>query len=109
MQSVRSKSLMVAALAALAGGLMAPATNQAEVAVASVSQDASSRAQPARPQAGARLAAPGLAALLGLGRAGRPAQFRRAGYGWSNRHAQRVALKTRNQARHRARLKGARA
>ena len=32
---------------------------------------------------------------------------RRAGYGWTNRHAQRVALKARNKARHRAACKGA--
>lgn len=34
---------------------------------------------------------------------GRP---RRAGRGWSNRHVQRMALKKRNQARHRAACKG---
>lgn len=31
---------------------------------------------------------------------------RRAAYGWTNRHAQRVAAKKRNVARHRARAKG---
>ncbi|MGE0333210.1 MAG: hypothetical protein AB7P37_21225 [Ramlibacter sp.] len=33
-------------------------------------------------------------------------QQRRAGYGWTNRHAQRVARKKRNQARHRAACRG---
>lgn len=31
---------------------------------------------------------------------------RRAGYGWTNRHQQRVALKKRNQARHRRACRG---
>lgn len=33
-------------------------------------------------------------------------QGRRAAYGWTNRHAQRVARKKRNQARHRAAGRG---
>ncbi|MGA0569629.1 hypothetical protein ACO2Q9_02790 [Variovorax sp. VNK109] len=32
--------------------------------------------------------------------------YRRAGYGWTNAHAKRVAKKKRNRARHRAASKG---
>lgn len=43
-------------------------------------------------------------AMLGLvATKGRP---RRAGRGWNNRHVQRMALKKRNQAKHRAAGRG---
>ena len=40
-------------------------------------------------------------AMLGGGIVSAYGKRRRAGYGWTNRHAQRIALKMRNQARHR--------
>lgn len=50
-----------------------------------------------------------LRAILGGGGFGSwGGKQRRAGYGWTNRHAQRVARKKRNQARHRAAGKGGR-
>ncbi len=45
-------------------------------------------------------------AMLGSGFGSANTSQRRAGYGWTNRHAQRVARKKRNQARHRAAGRG---
>lgn len=47
-----------------------------------------------------------LQAMLGSGLGSWGGKQRRAGYGWTNRHAQRVALKKRNQAKHRAGSRG---
>lgn len=44
-----------------------------------------------------------LAALLGTGGIRRPSGPRRAGYGWTNAHAKRVAAKKRRVKAHRAR------
>lgn len=43
-----------------------------------------------------------LRAILGGSTFGGRGSGRRAGYGWTNAHARRVARKARNQARHRA-------
>lgn len=45
---------------------------------------------------------------FGGGAFGGRGSARRAGFGWTNRHAQRVAAKKRNVVRHRARSKGGR-
>jgi hypothetical protein len=47
-----------------------------------------------------------LQAILGGGLGGWGGKQRRAGYGWTNMHAQRVARKKRNQAKHRASSRG---
>lgn len=47
-----------------------------------------------------------LQAMLGSGLGSWGGKQRRAGYGWTNRHAQRLALKKRNQAKHRAGSRG---
>lgn len=44
--------------------------------------------------------------LFGGGMGSGCGNSRRAGYGWTNRHAQRVARKKRNRARHRAAGRG---
>lgn len=44
--------------------------------------------------------------LLGGGIGSSYGSQRRAGYGWTNKHQQRVATKKRNQARHRATCRG---
>lgn len=43
---------------------------------------------------------------FGGGTSGGRGNGRRAGFGWTNRHAQRVATKKRNVARHRSRSRG---
>lgn len=45
-------------------------------------------------------------AILGGGIGSTYGSRRRAGYGWTNKHQQRVATKKRNQARHRAACRG---
>ena len=47
-----------------------------------------------------------LQAILGSGLGSWGGKQRRAGYGWTNRHAQRVATKKRNQSKHRASSRG---
>lgn len=47
-----------------------------------------------------------LQAILGSGLGSWGGRQRRAGYGWTNAHAQRVARKKRNQAKHRAASRG---
>jgi hypothetical protein len=47
-----------------------------------------------------------LRAILGSGMGSWGSKQRRAGYGWTNAHAQRVARKKRNQAKHRASSRG---
>lgn len=47
-----------------------------------------------------------LQATLGGGLGSWGGRQRRAGYGWTNAHAQRVARKKRNQAKHRAASRG---
>ncbi len=44
--------------------------------------------------------------LIGGGIGSTYGSQRRAGYGWTNKHQQRVATKKRNQARHRAACRG---
>lgn len=47
-----------------------------------------------------------LRAIFGGGYLGDRSTGRRAGYGWTNAHARRVAMKKRNQRRHRAASRG---
>jgi len=47
-----------------------------------------------------------LAAMLGSGIGSWGGRARRAAFGWTNRHARRVAAKKRNLVKHRARSKG---
>jgi len=87
----RSSKILGLALAALAIGGM-PSTSASPLEKALV------RAETPRGRS--------VREWLGGGSAGVRSTGRRAGYGWSNRHAQRVAAKKRNVTRHRARSRG---
>lgn len=54
---------------------------------------------------GAKVTNP-LSAIFGTGGGAYAPRRRRAGYGWTNKHAQRVAAKKRNVRRHRAATRG---
>jgi len=47
-----------------------------------------------------------MSGLIGSGIGANYGTRRRAGYGWTNKHQQRVSTKKRNQARHRAACRG---
>ncbi len=86
---MRSKALMVAAVMGLAGAFGgAPSAGQQLIAKAVL--------RPQQPRGNT------LRAIFGGGTFGGRGSARRAGYGWTNAHARRVARKARNQARHRA-------
>lgn len=90
-------ALMVAAVMGLMGGAMAPTL--AAGSHATIEKAVMRTRQPRGTT---------LREIFGGGTFGGRSSARRAGYGWTNRHAQRVSLKKRNQARHRAAGRGGR-
>lgn len=111
MMGARRSLAAIAAVAGILAGMSLP--GGARVVVAD-----GQGAYEARQASGTKLATggPSLATEMmqrlfrGAGRGGLPrSQLERAGFGWTNAHARRVARKARNVKRHRASCRGSRA
>ncbi|ABE45675.1 hypothetical protein [Polaromonas sp. JS666] len=97
---MRSLGLAVAAMAAIAGaGLGSHVVLAGDAPGLSQSTQRAINKSTQNPD---KQAANKMRAMLGGGVGSWSSRQRRAGYGWTNRHAQRVALKKRNVKRHRA-------
>jgi hypothetical protein len=100
----RTSFLTAAAMAAVASaGLGSMVVSASEAPGLSVLTHKAMAKQAANPAKSERSS---MRAMLGGGIGSSYTSRRRAGYGWTNMHARRVATKKRNKARHRAASRG---
>ena len=105
MRGIRSAGLFAAAAAAMLGAGVGQVVHLPNAGDGPGITQAVQKQIRKNTQGGSDQANRGLRALLGGGLGSWGGRQRRAGYGWTDRHARRVARKVRNQARHRASLK----